>query len=153
MALDLNSALRAIAKQNPVHICRAGRVKLACKRQACISAKCIPGRHLQKKAHLRCRCAFFNEIRLRRVKFGSAKWNSSAVKYLLRKCDGRISFHIERSEIFHNSRSELFHIRRQPNISLLSPSSLEKHRKLCYNKTRKAVGYGSCSIWIRFWLC
>ena len=27
----------------------------------------------QKKAHLLCRCAFFNEIRLRRVKFGFAK--------------------------------------------------------------------------------
>ena len=28
---------------------------------------------LQKKAHLQRRCAFFNEIRLRRVKFGFAK--------------------------------------------------------------------------------
>jgi hypothetical protein len=27
----------------------------------------------QKKAHLQRRCAFFNEIRLRRVKFGFAK--------------------------------------------------------------------------------
>ena len=32
-------------------------------------------------------CAFFNEIRLRRVKYGSAMWNSTAVKYLLRKCE------------------------------------------------------------------
>ena len=35
------------------------------------------------------------------------KWNSFAVKYLLRKCEGRISFHIERSEIFHNFRKEI----------------------------------------------
>jgi hypothetical protein len=27
----------------------------------------------QKKAHLQRRCAFFNEIRLRRVKFGNAQ--------------------------------------------------------------------------------
>ena len=31
--------------------------------------------------------AFFNEIRLRRVKYGFAMWNSYAVKYLLRKCE------------------------------------------------------------------
>ena len=40
---------------------------------------------------------------------------------------------------FTISARKLFHIRRQPNISLLSPSGLEKHRKLWYNKTRKAV--------------
>ena len=33
------------------------------------------------------RLAFFNEIRLRRVKYGFAMWNSYAVKYLLRKCE------------------------------------------------------------------
>ena len=48
---------------------------------------------------LRC-----NEIRLRRVKYDFVMRNSYAVKYLLRKCEGRISFHIERSEIFHNFR-------------------------------------------------
>ena len=31
------------------------------------------GRRLQKKAHLQRKCAFFNEIRLRRVKFGNAQ--------------------------------------------------------------------------------
>jgi len=29
------------------------------------------------------------------------------VKYLLRKCEGQISFHIEKSEIFHNFRKEI----------------------------------------------
>ena len=42
---------------------------------------------LRQKSHLRKQMAFFNEIRLRRVKYGSAMWNSSAVKYLLRKCE------------------------------------------------------------------
>ena len=45
--LKFEAALRALAKQNLVHICRAERVKLACKPQACISAIGIPGLHLQ----------------------------------------------------------------------------------------------------------
>ena len=43
MALDLNSVPQRYAQGMPVHICRAERVKLACKRQACISAEGIPG--------------------------------------------------------------------------------------------------------------
>jgi len=36
-------------------------------------AKFREGWRLQKKAHLQRRCAFFNEIRLQRVKFGNAQ--------------------------------------------------------------------------------
>ena len=46
------------------------------------------GWRLQKKENKsKDLLSFFSEIRLRRVKFGFAKWNSFAVKYLLRKCE------------------------------------------------------------------
>ena len=48
MALDLNSVPQRYAQGMPVHICRAERVKLACKRQACISAEGIPGLYSQQ---------------------------------------------------------------------------------------------------------
>ena len=88
----------------------------------------------EKSTHLSTKtmCAFFNEIRLRRVKYGFAMWNSYAVKYLLRKCEeANFISHCDEGAIFHNSRSELFHIRRETNISL------EKLYVLWYNKATK----------------
>ena len=43
--------------------------------------------HRHQKKALAIASAFFSEIRLRRVKYGFAMWNSYAVKYLLRKCE------------------------------------------------------------------
>ena len=64
--------------------------------------------------------AFFNEIRLRRVKYGFAMWNSDAVKYLLRKCeifaDANVGkFHFTSNEVryFTMCDSTLFHIRQR----------------------------------------
>ena len=79
----------------------------------------------QKKAHI-ClprQCVLFS------TKFALAgKWNSSAVKYLLRKCEifadanvGKFHFTLRPTgAIFHNSRSELFHIRQRRIFHLKS---------------------------------
>jgi hypothetical protein len=62
------------------------------------------------------------------------------VKYLRCKCEGRISFDIERSEIFHNFRKEIISHSASAEYFTSFPPGLEKHRKLCYNEIRKAVG-------------
>ena len=77
----------------------------------------------QEKSHSRKRMAFFSEI------CPSGKWNSFAVKYLLRKCEifadanvGKFHFTSTKAvgggRYFTISARKLFHIRRKPNISL-----------------------------------
>ena len=69
---------------------------------------------------LRC-----NEIRLRRVKYSFAMWNSFAVKYLLRKCEkGEFHFTSSKARYFTISARKLFHIRHKPNISLFPSTSV-----------------------------
>ena len=98
---------------------------------------------VEKSTHLSTKtmCAFFNEIRLRRVKYGFAMWNSFAVKYLLRKCDGRISFHIATKEqyftiyevyYFTFGASRIFHLK-----SYLKYDTIIVERR-CYNDWFKA---------------
>ena len=73
----------------------------------------------QKKALAKA-SAFFNEIRLRRVKYGFAMWNSFAVKYLLCKCE-KANFISHRTKwIFHNVRQHIISHSPQVNISLKS---------------------------------
>ena len=85
-----------------------------------------------EKSHSRKRMAFFSEIRLRRVKYGFAMWNSFAVKYLLRKCDGRISFHIATKEqyftiskgnYFTFGRCRIFHLKNLPCYDIITAES------------------------------
>ena len=86
----------------------------------------IPLSPPEKSTHLSTKtmCAFFNEIRLRRVKYGSAMWNSSAVKYLLRKCEkANFISHRTKWDISQFTRWIISHSA-TPNISL------EKHRNL-----------------------
>ena len=86
------------------------------------------------------RMAFFSEIRLRRVKYGFAMWNSYAVKYLLRKCEeANFISHCDEGAIFHNSRSELFHIRhrrifhwKESCISVLWPHEKSTCESKCF---------------------
>ena len=87
-----------------------------------------------RKKHFE-RSAFFNEIRLRRVKF---VLRASEIAPLWNICFAnvgrRISFHIERSEIFHNFRKKIISHSPQVNISL------ERRKILCYNEDKKGGG-------------
>ena len=80
------------------------------------------------------------------VKFACGEWNlasPSEIASLWNICFANVKgeFHFTSNGVryFTISARKLFHIRRQPNISLIFPSCLEKYRKMCYNKIRKAV--------------
>ena len=80
------------------------------------------------------------------TKFAFGEWNlasPSEIASLWNICFANVKgeFHFTSNGVryFTISARKLFHIRRQPNISLLSPSSLEKHRKCAIMNPRKAV--------------
>ena len=92
--------------------------------------------------------SFFNEIRLRRVKFGFAKWNSFIVKYLLRKCEEAnfISHCDRREQYFTMCVSTLFHIRQRRIFHLKNEClyviiiSTNNFQKLFLQKQKKVRG-------------
>ena len=98
----------------------------------------------QKKAHLQRRCAFFNEIRLRRVKFGFAKWNT-VLKHVWNICfanvKGEFNFTSNGVRYFIISARKLFHIRSQPNISLFSPNVLKNTENCAIIKPERRWRY------------